>query len=381
MGAPNGKKTTPPLMRSASGSVVARAASPGEVRAWDDLVTQFSNHRITHTVGWMRYLEASVGGRATFIVFEKAGAIVGCLPGLLVRLGPLRLFGSPLPGWQTSSMGPAFAAGRITTAEITTSALTLLQHSFGVHHVELVSADLDAATMQDVGFRGESVPTFRAPLHPQRHDTALKQLKTNARRNVQRGIRLGLLTKFEDDESFVDEAYSQITEVFIRGGNTVPFGKHRVLEFFRHMKASGRLLAISVYLPDRPVSIASGMFTVCGNELALWQWAHRTAYRWYRPTELMTWVVMQKAMEAGCTTFDLMGLGDFKANFGAHLDESLRRWVWSGSRYLVLLRDFAEICYRHRQSIMGRLAQHKMRLLGGRANVADVAAGRLEENA
>ena len=304
-------------------------------------------------------MAAAEGADPVFIVFEKGHDLVGCLPGLVSRIGPVRIFGSPLAGWQTGTMGPVFDKDRISTDEMLSLAIPLLERRFNIHHVEMVSSDLDHDVMRALGFRPEPVPTMRAPLFPGNEARAMKQLKDSARRNVRRAAKLGLEARFETDEAFVDEAYDQIKEVFNRRGHAVPFGRKRVLEFFRHMKASGNLVAVSVYLQGN-VNIATGLFTIAGRELYLWQWAHRTQYRWYRPTELMTWTVMKEAMARGCTTFDFMGLGDFKANFGAVSDTSQYRWIRSRYGWLTQLRDLTEHAYRWQQSIRGRIAQRRL---------------------
>jgi CelD/BcsL family acetyltransferase involved in cellulose biosynthesis len=214
-------------------------------------------------------------------------------------------------------------------------------------------------------FRNEELPTYRAALYPGDENRTMRAMKESARRNVKRGIKLGLEVRFEEDESFIDEHYDQLREVFARGGNMVPFGKKRALEFFRHMKSSGNLLAVSVYLPDGGPNIATGMFTVEGKELLLWMWTHRTQYRWYRPTELMTWTVMKKAMEMGCDTFDFMGRGDFKAKFGAELDNTKQRWTWSRYQWLAATRTVASRGYKWQQSVRGRMVRRS--LFGGSA--------------
>jgi len=342
--------------------LVVREASADELRRWDELVARFDNHRVVHTMAWLRSLEACGLGVPRFLVFEKDGAVVACLPGLLVHIGPLRLFGSPLPGWQTVSMGPAFDPARVSTAELIRPLVPFLRERYHVHHVEILSNVLDEESMHTVGFRGQPVATFRTPLFPGDEARAMKALKDSARRNVRRAQKLGLIVRFETDETFVDEHFAQIVEVFARGGHSLPFTKQRVLQYFRHMQAGGHLIAASVYLPDGTTNIATGMFTIERKELLLWMWAHRTRYRWYRPTELMTWMVMQKAMAAGCDTFDLMGRGDFKSKFGAEPDLTKRRWVWSRHRMITVVRDWAERGYRWQQAVRGqvmRLAQRR----------------------
>jgi len=173
---------------------------------------------------------------------------------------------------------------------------------------------------------------------------------------VRRAERLGLVVRFEDDESFVDEHYDQLCEVYLRGGNAVPFTHRRVLECFRHMKRAGFLTAVSVRMPD-DTCIATGMFLIDHRELLLWMWAHRTSHRWYRPTELMTWTVMQRALAARCVTFDLMGEGVFKEKFGAVPDVTKHRWVLGKPPWLASLRFWAEHAYRVQQAVRGHLAR------------------------
>jgi hypothetical protein len=333
-----------------------RAASRSEVAAWDQLVRRFPNYRVVHTLPWIRSLEASGFGRPVFLVVEKDGEVVGCLPGLVAEVGPLRLFGSPPPASQSASMGPVFDDSRITAAELMDVVLPYLERDLGAHHSEVMSPDLDPATMLALGFRGEPWPTYRVPLFPGNETRAFKNLKDSARRNISRAVKQGLEVRFESDESFVDEHYRQIREVYVRGGHAVNFGRQRVLECFRRMRDAGTLVAVSVYLPNR-VSIATSMFTIEGSELLLWTWAHRTKYRWHRPTELMTWSVMQRAMQAGCVTFDLMGLGDFKTKFGAELDDRKYRWVRSRYRWLAGMRDLAAKGLRWQQTLLGRVAR------------------------
>ena len=334
----------------------AREATTEELAGWDNLVRRFANHRIVHTKAWIHSLEASGFGRARFLVLEKDGEVVGCLPGLVADVGPFRLFGSPPPASQTTSMGPAFDEERVATPDLMDAVIPYLEGRLGIHHMEIMSPDLDPGTMLTLGFRGEPWPTYQVRLFPGDEARVLKGLKDSARRNVARGKKLGLEVRFEQDESFVDEHYAQIKEVYVRGGHAINFGRRRVLECFRRTRDAGSLLAVSVYLPDG-TSIATGMFTIEGTELLLWTWAHRAQFRWYRPTELMTWTVMQKAIAAGCESFDLMGLGDFKMKFGAERDDRKYRWVRSRYRWLGRVRDLAASGMRWQMVLRGRVTR------------------------
>ena len=308
----------------------------------------------------MNSLQSTLKGQPLFLLYERANRIVGCIPGYLTKVGPVRLFGSPLQGWQTVSMGPTFDSKAISTDELIRPLIAYLRLHHGVHHIEVISSELDEKAMGDLRFRNEPLPTYRAPLFPEDQDRSLKAMKDSARRNIRRALKLGLEVRFEEDESFVDEHYDQLREVFARGGATLPFGKRRALDFFRFMKASGNLIAVSVYLPNNGPNIATGMFTVEGRELLLWMWTHRTEYRWYRPTELMTWRAMQKAMELGCDTFDFMGRGDFKAKFGAKLEYSKHRWTWSRYEWLAVSRSLAVRVYKSQQSVRGKMIRRAL---------------------
>ena len=337
--------------------VTVRDATPAERERWDTLVQAFPNHRLVHTRAWIESLRASGCGEPLYVVFERGGTIVGCLPGLVVTVGAWRLFGSPMPGWQTVSMGPVFDPHAVSTAMLLGPLVPFLETQHAVDHIELLHGGLEPDTMRTLGYEGTPVFTFRAALDAGDPERTFARFKDSARRNVRRAERLGLEVRLEHDERFVDEHYAQLCEVYHRGGFGVPFSKRRVLECFRHMRAAGRLIAPAVYRPGTDVPIATGMFFVEGKELLLWMWAHRARFRWYRATELMTWHAMLQAMSAGCETFDLMGAGDFKEKFGAHPDHSKVRWVRSRRPWLLRARRVAETGHRWQQRARGRAAQ------------------------
>ncbi len=346
----------------ATGTLTIRAATSVELEGWDTLVRRFDNHRVTHLRAWVESLVDAGCGSALYLVFERDGEIVGAQPGLLASVAGLTLYGSPLEGWQTVSMGPVYDPDTLSTAEIMDALVPYLEHEHGVSHIEMLDLGLDADAMRSAGFESEVVPTFRAPLLDEAK--TFKNMKDSARRNVKRAQRLGLEARIETDERFVAEHYRQLKAVYLRGGHIIPFSERRILACFRQLERSGNLIAVSVYLPGGKINIATGMFFVEGRELYLWMWAHNHHYRWYRPTELLTWTAMQRAIALGCTTFDFMGRGDFKAKFGAELDVTKRRWTRSRPRWLASLRGVAGTAFHLQQTIRGRLGQLAARARG-----------------
>lgn len=341
--------------------VTVRELSDRASTDWDDIVARFESRRVFHSRGWMRSIEAFSGARPLFLVIEKAGDIVGCFPGFIVKVGPLKLFCSPREGWQTGSMGPLFDSEAISARAVVGATVEYLETRHGVHYIEFVSHELGTSDMQSLGFEGRRLFTYRAPLFPGDEEKALKALKPKARNKLRKAIKQGLVAEIETGESFVDEFYDQLTEVFTRGGKAVPFSRERVLQLFRHMQASGNLLAVSVRMPEDGPCAATGVYLLGGNELYLWGWTHRTEFGWYCPSELLTWTAIRQAMDAGCTTFDMAGGGDAKKKFGAVPDETAYRWIRTKYPWLVRLRAGAKRLYRWQQSLRGRLTRAKQR--------------------
>src|SRR2546422_9454137 len=83
----------------------------------------------------------------------------------VVRLGFVRLFGSPLPGWQTPSMGPVFDRRRVTTQELATSLIVFLERRYGVQHIELMGNDFEAEARSEERRVGKECRSRWSPYH------------------------------------------------------------------------------------------------------------------------------------------------------------------------------------------------------------------------
>ena len=330
------------ILNSATGVTIEELTVNDEA-TWDQSVRAFDNHRVVHTSAWNASLRSSGFGEPICLVMKRDGETVAAFPGLISKIGHLRIFGSPRAGWQTVSMGPAFDPARITTRDVIATAMSYLEQKHSVTHMELMHQQLDSDDMAALGFQEELVPTYRAPMVPNDEEATFGALNPVTRRNVRRAERLGLHVRFEDSDEFAREHFDQVREVYLRRGTAPPFGERRIRECISHMRSSGNLISVSVLLPDSDVSVASGIFLVEGDELALWTWAHRSHYRWYRATELMTWTAMRQAIDEGCNHFEMMGRGEFKTKFGATLDTTKKRFLRSRMSWLPMARNVVRV--------------------------------------
>jgi ribosomal protein S18 acetylase RimI-like enzyme len=340
-----------------SQGVIVREATDHEIAGWDRQVERFPGARVFHLRSWIESIEAFAGAQPLYLICEKAGETVGCIPGFIVRLGPIRLFCSPREGWQTDGMGPVFFPDRVGSGDLVSALIAFLESRHGIHHIEMSAATLDPSVMQQLGFTGQPIFTYRIPLFPGDPAKTLSGVHPRTRTYMRSLSKGNLIVSLDDDAWFIDEHYSQVQSVFARNGNAIPFSKNRLAQLVHHMRPSGRLLTVALRKPDDGRCIGSGVFLIGGNEMHLWTWAHREEFGRLHPIELITWIAMQKAMEAGCTTLDLSGGGHAKTKYGPLPDETNVRWLRSRYRWMSEARRLAVRGYRLQQSARGRAAR------------------------
>lgn len=342
-------------LRETTRDLIVRAATESEVAAWDSIVTRFPNCRVFHRAAWCRSL-ASGSVRPVYLLIEAGGELVAALPGFVRSLGPLRLFGSPFEGAQTESLGPVFDPDRVRGADVVRACVPFLERHFGVHHIEIVSRDMEPAEMTSMGFRSHSQFTYRAALHPDHADLGFAALNSKTRNLVRKGMKLGVTVTHESGDEFIREMYTQSAAVFRRRGNALPFGEERFRRCFNALQESGCLLALAARSPEG-TCIGTGLFAVDGRELILWMWTHLFEHRNLSPTEIMTWTAMEYATARGCTVFDMTGGGEAKRKFGGAADEKTLRWIRSRYAWLGTARRTAFKLYRWQQRLRGRIAR------------------------
>src|SRR4051794_5591974 len=76
---------------------------------WAEWLAYFPEHTVFHTLAWLQAVAAAHDLDLILMASTMAGYCAAVWPCLVMRKGPFRIVGSPLPGWSTPYLGPLFA--------------------------------------------------------------------------------------------------------------------------------------------------------------------------------------------------------------------------------------------------------------------------------
>jgi hypothetical protein len=328
-------------------SVTFAALHPLDDIDWDARIDTFASKSLFQERAWLRFIARSQDARihGARLVGDD-GATTGYFCAGEVRLGPLRLLGSPLRGWNTPMMGPA--TDRVSEAFL--DALEAYCRALGIDYVELSNPALSPALLERAGYAADVDETFIVPVGPEA--AMWTRLSSECRNRIRRGTRSGLRVEQVTDRSFIDTYYAQLCEVFGRQALVPTYGRDRVEHLWDELMPAGRLLALRVAKGDDV--LATGLFPFDGRRLFFWggaSWVR--AYASY-PNELLHWHAMLHAAERAIPIYDMSGTGRFKAKFGGAVTV-VQRWY----KPLTALARIGRPAYagyvRARQRVLGRL--------------------------
>jgi CelD/BcsL family acetyltransferase involved in cellulose biosynthesis len=304
---------------------------------------RFADRVIFQTREWLTFLERTQGGEAIVAAVRLDGEQVGYFTGLVVRRAGLRILGSPFPGWTTDWMGFNLVDGVSRPAV----ARLLSQFAFrelGCVHVELRDRRLPEESARGLPFTRRDMCTFEVDLS-RSDDELLAAMTKSCRWSIRKSERVGVRVEEAADDSFADEYYAQLVEVFARQSLSPTYGVDRVRELIRCLHPTGRLLLLRALAPDGDV-IATAIFPAMNGTAHYWGGASRRSGQKLQPNEALFWHAMRYWRDRGMTTIDTGGGGDFKRKFGVreiHVP-TLARSRLPG---LMILRDAAAHVLTH----------------------------------
>ena len=299
---------------------------------------------VFQTREWLEFVARTQQAEPVIAKLVRDGTGVGFFTGLVIRRLGVRILGSPFPGWTTSSMGFNLDEG-VSRRE---AAEALLRFAFGTLrclHVELKDRRLGGDELAGLGFAQTATVTFEIDLAAE-EDVIFGRMDSACRRCIRKAEKLGLVIEEASGESFADEYYAQLVDVFAKQSLRPPYGADRVRELIRCLEPTEQLLLLRARSPEgKP--IASALFPAMNGTAYFWGGASFRAHQLLRPNEAIFWYAMRYWKERGMSVMDMGGGGDYKRKYGP-VEFSVPFFRKARAPGLLRLRDAARfVLVRH----------------------------------
>jgi CelD/BcsL family acetyltransferase involved in cellulose biosynthesis len=329
--------------------VIFERVDPSRVD-WDRL-DAFGDRLVYQTRAWVGFVASAQGAEPVIAALRDGDVTRGYFTGLLTRRFGLQLLGSPMPGWTTGFMGFNLEPGipRRTAVE------ALTEFAFGplgCAHLELKDRHLDLADVNGLGFEHTPWRGLEVDLSPPEEEI-FASFKGPCRTAIRKAERGGVVVEEAHDESFVDDLYPQMQDVFAKQGLVPPFDEQRIRELIRHVGSSGHLLLLRARDPEG-TCIATGIFPFANRTIHFLSGASWRSGQHLRPNEALMWRAMRLGKERGMVALDLGGYMSYKRKWGGREIHPpfLRK---SRSRPVAAMRNLAERAFRAQQEVRGRV--------------------------
>lgn len=289
------------------------------------------------TPGWLSFLEASQGAQPVHLRVLADGQPIGGFTGAIVRRGPVRMLGSPLPGWTTSYMGTVLDHEQLSSVGLdATSARTgaigavrrWAHTRLGCVHLEVLDRQLAVGTTLPRGLTSTTFHSFERLLEAD--DALLGSMTTNGRRNIRRADQRGVQVEVvppDAVEGFASEYYEMALETFGRRSVAPTYPRQRVEQLIHHLHPTGHLLLLRVRTAEGDLAATALVAGLPGAGAVFLMGAATQQHLEVRPNDAAMWAAMRWWRDRGAITFDFGGGGEYKRKFGPRAVESL--WIRS----------------------------------------------------
>jgi CelD/BcsL family acetyltransferase involved in cellulose biosynthesis len=343
----SGENTTTFAARDVGVPYRVSAVEPAQ---WDALVQAFPDRTVFHGLAWLRSVAQAESLELILRKVESDGRCLAIWPWLEVRKGPLRVLGSPLPGWSTVYLGPLFDrqanVADCVRAFCEDPRLRTAAYSY--------CKVLDPGREVDLGPAGFEVRSgYRTYLLSlERSEAELwSNLEGNCRTKIRKGLKQGLEVRRETDSDFIEDFWTMSLEVFGRSGIRPTFSRRLLELVVGNLMAEDRLLVLSAFWEGR--RIATLVHPHDDQTLYNWQGTSFGEYRWLSPNNLLQWEAILAARRMGLRRFDFVsvygGPGEFKKSFGGTATTTATHWERYRWPVVRVLKQTYEYYLRRRQ--------------------------------
>jgi CelD/BcsL family acetyltransferase involved in cellulose biosynthesis len=319
---------------------------------WKSLLGQFPEHTVFHTLPWLETIQAVHGATPRLARADCDGRCVAIWPILATRKGPLRVLGSPLPGWSTAYMGPLFQS----QAHVGGAIEAFLDHDLFRRYAYFACKVLNEQHQVDLAPHGFTnvlnFDTYCVDLTPP-EEAVWDNFKSECRTRIRKARQLGLEVREEQDSSFIDEYWAMSLETFARCHIQPTFSRPFAEEMWQRLRRDGSIHALSAWKDGQRIAVLVLPFD--NHTMYYWGGASYARFRDIPAHNLLHWEAMTRAQQMGLRRYDFVstlgGAGRFKKTFGPQTITIATHWERSSSRLVGVLKDRYEKYLMRRQQI------------------------------
>ncbi len=313
----------------------------------------YSDCMVFQTDEWLSFLEETQGGRRVVALVRDGNTVVGRFTGLIVTKLGVRLLGSPFPGWTTAYMGFNLEP-EVPRIEAMAALDAFAFKELGCLHYEFMDRRITVEQADQHGCRYRLFRGFQMDL-TRTEDELFGAMHRKIRPEIRKAERAGVVIEEARDDSFSDEHYLQVQQVFQRKGLKPTYDANRVPALIRHLLPTGRLLLLRAREPEG--HCASTLLVLGFNGQAyIWGGSSQRNLNVPHRNEALIWHAMRYWKAKGMTVFDMGGGGEYKRRYGG--EDIAIPWIRQ-SRYAGLehIREAARRSYGLQQRLRGGLAR------------------------
>ena len=302
---------------------------------WDEFIAKFDTKSLFHESCWLDHIVTSTEDyQDRYYVIEDNSAVVGYLCAIVSKRLCFSLMGSPMGGTGTNYMGPV--VNRNVNQRRLVEAITAMNKSERIAHFEMCSELWDESILKDAGFDAHVRFTNKFDI-PENEEEAFQNFSSSCRNKIRKAQKNGLVAEVVEDDSIVDDYFTQLKEVFGKQGMDVPYSKSRIAALLTRLREKNRIIPIRV--TQNGETLATGFFPHCDRVMYAWGYASFLRCQKLAPNDLMISKAIKVAIDKNLREFNFCGgKSPFKSKFGGQ-DVEVKTFARSYFQPLKYLRN------------------------------------------
>lgn len=317
-----------------------------------DVLDRFADRTVFQTREWLDFIAETQNGTPVVAELRDGTAPVGYFSGVVIRKFGARILGSAFPGWTTPYIGFNLLPGTVTRSAALEALRLWAFRELGCIHFEVSDWYFRAEQTGPGGLDETAYESYESDL-TRTEDELFGMMDSACRRCIRKAEKSGVVIEHATDDSFADEYYEQLKDVFAKQGRVPTYDAARVRSLIRHLRPTGNILLVRARDPEGR-AIATGIYPGLNDVAQFWGNASWRSGQQWRPNEALHWYAMRYWKQRGVKSFDWGGGGDYKEKYGVR-PLSVPWFYKSKYRMVSVVRNEAKALYYRSQRMIGRL--------------------------